>query len=166
MSEGKVTGLCVFVGSEGPERLFTELGLAQRIFQVNTTMRIVDNPVPECLTQYMEVVKLASHERVQRRFDVDLLVPQEVAKEIREVIADIEAAREETLKLTKRLPKEEKQPGMRPENASRQYDVSVWSGQEAELEGCKSVWFEGAYDRDKKSGPCKNTFLCGWWSRA
>ena len=65
-------------------------------------MRIVDNPVPEGLTEHLELVKLTSHERVQRQFDVDLLVPQEVAKEIREVIMDMEAGRKETRKLFKK----------------------------------------------------------------
>ena len=83
--------------------------MAWCVLQENTTKRIVDNPVAEGLTEYVEVVKLTSHERVQRLFDVDHLVPQEVAKEIREVIMDIEIAREETLQLTK-TAKRKQQP--------------------------------------------------------
>ena len=77
----------------------------QCCLQENTTKRIVDSPVPEGLTEHVEVVKLTSHERVQQRFDVDLLVPQEVAKEIRKVIMDIETFREETPKLLKQQAK-------------------------------------------------------------
>ena len=65
------------------------VGVAHCSLHENITKHIVDIPVPEGLTEYVEVVKVTLHERVQQRFHVDLLVPHELAKEIREVIMDM-----------------------------------------------------------------------------
>ena len=92
---------------------------------------------------------MTPHDQCQRRCHVDLLLPREVAKEIRVVILDMDTARGETLNLppTKKSPKKKTGRKETPKLLKLSKEGcagSVLSRQKAEPKGCKSVCGDGS----------------------